>query len=62
MELDVYALGNAIVDIQVQVEDSLLIELGLEKGYRYLTERYRQEEILQKSCASSLVPTTWTVP
>jgi sugar/nucleoside kinase (ribokinase family) len=48
MELDVYALGNALVDIQVQVEDSLLIELGLEKGNRYLTERCRQEEILQK--------------
>ncbi|MHC4533685.1 MAG: adenosine kinase [Planctomycetota bacterium] len=48
MELDVYALGNALVDIQVQVEDSFLIELGLKKGNRYLTERYRQEEILQK--------------
>ncbi|MHC4585380.1 MAG: adenosine kinase [Planctomycetota bacterium] len=48
MELDVYALGNALMDIQVQVEDSLLTELGLEKGSRYLTERYRQEEILQK--------------
>jgi sugar/nucleoside kinase (ribokinase family) len=48
MQLDVYALGNALVDIQVQVEDSLLTELGLEKGSRYLTERCRQEEILQK--------------
>lgn len=48
MELDVYALGNALMDIQVQVEDSLLTELGLQKGNRYLTERYRQEEILQK--------------
>jgi len=52
MELDVYALGNALVDIQVQVEDSLLTELGLEKGNRYLTERYRQEEILQKLLGS----------
>ncbi|MCP4608438.1 MAG: adenosine kinase [Planctomycetes bacterium] len=48
MELDVYALGNALVDIQVQVEDPLLTELGLEKGKRYVTERSRQEEILQK--------------
>jgi hypothetical protein len=47
MELDVYALGNALVDIQVQVQDSLLDKLGLEKGKRYLTERSRQEEILQ---------------
>ena len=48
MELDVYALGNALVDIHVRVEDSFLTELGLEKGNRYLTERCRQEEILQK--------------
>ena len=46
MELDVYALGNALVDIRVQVEDSLLAELGLEKGNRYLTNRERQEEII----------------
>ncbi|MCP4261871.1 MAG: adenosine kinase [Planctomycetes bacterium] len=52
MELDVYALGNALVDIQIQVEDSLLVELGLEKGSRYLTERYRQEEILYKLLGS----------
>jgi sugar/nucleoside kinase (ribokinase family) len=48
MELDVYAIGNALVDIQVKVEDSLFPELGLEKGNRYLTERSRQEEILQR--------------
>jgi len=52
MELDVYALGNALVDIQVQVEDSLLTELGFEKGNRYLTEHGRQEEILQKLLGS----------
>jgi sugar/nucleoside kinase (ribokinase family) len=47
MELDVYALGNALVDIRVQVEDSLLAELGLKKGKRYPTGRYRQQKILQ---------------
>jgi len=52
MELDVYALGNSLVDIQVQVEDSLLTELGLENGNRYLIERYRQEDILQKLLGS----------
>jgi sugar/nucleoside kinase (ribokinase family) len=52
MELDVYALGNALVDIQVQVEDSLLTELGLEKGNRYLTEHSRQEEILRRLLGS----------
>lgn len=48
MELEVYALGNALVDIQLRVEDSLLAELGLEKGNRYPTERGDQEEILLK--------------
>jgi len=48
MELDIYALGNAIVDIHVQVEDSLLTELGLEKGNRYPAERELQEEILRR--------------
>ena len=52
MELDVYALGNALVDIHIQVQNSLFAELGLEKGNRYLTERYRQEEILQKLLGS----------
>ncbi len=52
MELDVYALGNSLVDIQVQVEDSLLTELGLENGNRYLIERYHQEDILQKLLGS----------
>ena len=52
MALDVYAIGNALVDIQVQVEDSLLTELGLEKDCRYLTEHGRQEEILQKLLGS----------
>jgi sugar/nucleoside kinase (ribokinase family) len=44
--LDVYAIGNALVDVQVQVKDSFLAELGLEKGARYPTEHNRQKEIL----------------
>ena len=52
MELDVYALGNALVDVQVQVEDSLLAEFGFEKGNRYLVERGRQEEILRRLLGS----------
>ncbi len=28
MGLDVYALGNALVDVQVKVEDSFLAEFG----------------------------------
>jgi len=52
MELDVYALGNALVDVQVQIQDSLLTELGLEKGNRYLIEHGRQEEILRRLLGS----------
>jgi sugar/nucleoside kinase (ribokinase family) len=52
MELDVYALGNALVDIQVKVNDSLLEEFGLQKGNRYLTEHGRQEEVLRSLLGS----------
>ena len=52
MELDVYAIGNALVDIQVQVKDSLLTELGFEKGNRYLIKHGRQEEILRRLLGS----------
>jgi hypothetical protein len=52
MGLDVYALGNALVDIRVQIEDSFLAELGLEKGNRYHIEHDRQEEILKKLLGS----------
>ncbi len=52
MELDVYALGNALVDIRIKVPNSLFAELGLEKGGRYLTGHARQEEILRKLLGS----------
>ncbi|MHC4206495.1 MAG: adenosine kinase [Planctomycetota bacterium] len=57
MELDVYALGNALVDVRVQVEDSFLAELGLEKGKRYPTGRDRQQEILLKLLGSDRLDT-----
>jgi len=46
MNVDVYAFGSALIDIQVHVKDSLLSEIGVEKGNMYLTERERQEEIV----------------
>jgi sugar/nucleoside kinase (ribokinase family) len=52
MELDVYAIGNALVDIHVKVEDSLLTELGFEKGNRYPTDQSRQEELLRRLLGS----------
>ena len=38
MKLNVYAFGSALVDIQVQVDDAVFHELGVEKGNMYLTE------------------------
>ncbi len=48
MKLNVYAFGSALVDIQVQVEDEIFQELGVEKGNMYLTERSRQEQVLKR--------------
>ena len=48
MKLNVYAFGSALVDIQVQVDDEVFHELGVEKGNMYLTERSRQEQVLKK--------------
>ena len=42
-----YAIGNALVDIQIQVPDSVIAELGCDKGGRYPTQHGRQQEILQ---------------
>ena len=52
MKLNVYAFGSALVDIQVQVDDEVFHELGVEKGNMYLTERSRQEQVLKKLLGS----------
>lgn len=44
--LDVYGVGNALVDIQVRVEDDLLSRQGLAKGHMQLVEAARQAEVL----------------
>ena len=54
MSLDVYAFGSALVDIQLNVDDSLLKELELQKGNMYLTDRSRQEQVLEKILGGSL--------
>ncbi len=48
MKLNVYAFGSALVDVQVEVEDAVFRELGIEKGNMYLTERSRQEQVLKR--------------
>ncbi len=50
--LDVYAIGNALVDIQIQVPDSVIAELGCDKGCRYPTQHLRQQEILKTALGS----------
>jgi sugar/nucleoside kinase (ribokinase family) len=47
MSYDVYALGNAIVDLQVRVPDTLLESLGVDKGIMTLVEADQQAQLLR---------------
>lgn len=47
-KFDVFGVGNAIVDILAQVEDSFITECGLDKGGMTLMETDRQADILTK--------------
>jgi len=46
MSYDVYGVGNAIMDLQVQCDDAFLEKNGIEKGIMTLTEPDRQQAIL----------------
>lgn len=46
MTYDVYGVGNALVDIQAQVEDSLIESLNYEKGIMTLVDDAAQENVL----------------
>ncbi|MDX8401848.1 MAG: adenosine kinase [Mariprofundaceae bacterium] len=46
MHLDIYGIGNAIMDLQVRCEDAFLHANGIDKGLMTLTEPARQREIL----------------
>lgn len=46
MSLDVYGVGNALVDIQAQIADSLLESLGFHKGVMTLVEESTQRQVL----------------
>ena len=43
---DVFGVGNALVDIQARVEDSLLTELALDKGIMTLVDDQQQASVL----------------
>jgi sugar/nucleoside kinase (ribokinase family) len=46
--IDIYGLGNALVDFLVEVNDALLAELKLTKGQFHLTEHSHSQSILNK--------------
>jgi len=43
---DVYGLGNALVDLQVRVDDEFLAQQGLAKGHMTLVDTARQADVL----------------
>ncbi|MDA0711419.1 MAG: adenosine kinase [bacterium] len=46
MSFDVYGLGNALVDIQFQVDTAFFAEMGIEKGVMTLIEEDRQMALI----------------
>lgn len=46
LRYDVFAIGNALVDLEYRIEDSFLQEHGIEKGIMTLTEPDRQQRLL----------------
>ncbi|MDQ6971765.1 MAG: adenosine kinase [Mariprofundaceae bacterium] len=48
MSYDVYGVGNAIMDLQLQCDDSVLDAIGVEKGIMTLTEEAQQQHVLAR--------------
>lgn len=46
MSFDVYGLGNALVDIQYQVDTSFFAEMNIDKGVMTLIEEDRQSQLI----------------
>jgi sugar/nucleoside kinase (ribokinase family) len=44
---DVYGLGNALLDVECEVEPSVLVELGIDKGVMTLLDEASQNKILE---------------
>src|SRR5690606_34624917 len=44
--LDVYGIGNALVDKEFEVDDSFFAEAGIEKGFMTLIDAAQQEQLL----------------
>ena len=52
--IDVFGVGNALVDIQTQVADQVLTDLGIEKGIMTLVDEEQQAGVLGKLDGSPL--------
>ena len=48
MSYDVFSMCNALYDIQAEVQDSVLAELGLEKGSMMLLDEAQQQAIVPR--------------
>lgn len=48
MKYDVFGVGNALVDIQAQVSDELLIATGFDKGIMTLVDDQQQQRLLDQ--------------
>jgi hypothetical protein len=48
MGFDVFGMCNALVDLQAQTDEALLMQLGLEKGGMFLIDEAQRQELLQR--------------
>ena len=44
--MDVYGVGNALVDVQVRVDEDFIVRHGLKKGHMELVDARRQAQVL----------------
>ena len=45
---DLYAIGNALVDMEFEVDDNFLKKLGITKGHMMLIDEKRHDEIIRE--------------
>lgn len=50
---DIYGMGNALLDTEVEIDDAFLARLGIEKGMMTLVDADRQRELLAALTAHS---------
>lgn len=55
---DVYAIGNAIMDLQLRVKESTIAELGLEKGRMKLVSESEQKKLLDYARSTVIYPSS----